>query len=411
MTTTGPRGITAVAARFVAPTDVVHGLSSRLLGALYATGGVFVFVAMALGQFSDGWRAGLLGLASTAVLTGVGVYASGRHRVLSTATHVALTISGGLLMSLAVLWGGTSGGAALGAIYVYLTCFAMVALRRWAVALVLAGMTMHMGALLLSAQEDVVGLWVLTWGPAVVTSMLVGALVEWLQQSADRLRDADEHRTRFVATVSHELRTPLAAIMGSTETLQRHWDRLDAEQRWEIVEVIHRQAGRQLRLVNDVLAVTTRMAEAAPPAPEDVRLADVVERTAAEMKFPVVVDCGPDLHALVDPDHLRQIVENLLVNADRYGEPPVELRARADGESVVVAVVDHGPGLPGGLDSGLLEPFRQGDAGDQRSSAGVGLGLTICRDLVVANRGQLTYSDTPGGGATLHVVLPRGRHR
>lgn len=405
MTTPGPRGITAIAARLVAPVDVVEGRLSQLLGTLYVSGGLFVLVAMALGQFSDGWRPGLLALSTAAVLVGVALFATA-GRVLPAPAYVALTVLGGLAMSLAVLWGGSPGGVAFGAIYVYLTCFALIALRPWATGLIAAGAAMHAAALVLSGAEDVVGLWVLTWGPAVVTGLLVGAAVEWLAEGVDRLRDADEHRTRFVATVSHELRTPLAAILGSTETLQRHWERLDRDQRWELVDVIHRQAGRQLRLVNDVLAVTTKMAEAAPPRPARVRLADVLERVAGAMQFPVVVEVPGDLAAVVDGDHLQQVVENLLVNADRYGAPPIRLRAAADGEDAVVDVVDRGCGLPGGLDGGLLEPFAQGDGGDRRSSAGVGLGLTICRDLVAANKGVLSYVDTPGGGATLRIRLP-----
>ena len=327
-------------------------------------------------------------------------------RVLPVRLYLALTLFGGFIMSVAIYWGGTPGAAAFSVIYVYLAMFAFIALRRFAVLLVCAGAAMHLTALLLSGHEAAGGVWVVTWGPIVLTGMLAGAAVEFLTQWAERLREADGHRTRFVATVSHELRTPLAAILGSTETLQQHWDRLDRDQRAELIQVIHRHAGRQLRLVNDVLAVTTSMAEGGAPSTDEVHLGEVLQQAAAAMQFPVRVELEEDVVVRADRDHVSQVVENLLVNADRYGAPPVELRARVVDGHGLVEVVDHGSGLDGGLEGGLLEPFTQGDAGDRRSSAGVGLGLTICRDLVASNNGRLEYAETPGGGATFRILLP-----
>ena len=360
---------------------------------------------MGLGLFADGNRAGLLVLVASAVVVAGGLFATA-DRVLPVRLYLALTLFGGFIMSVAIYWGGTPGAAAFSVIYVYLAMFAFIALRRFAVLLVCAGAAMHLTALLLSGHEAAGGVWVVTWGPIVLTGMLAGAAVEFLTQRAERLREADGHRTRFVATVSHELRTPLAAILGSTETLQQHWDRLDRDQRAELIQVIHRHAGRQLRLVNDVLAVTTSRAEGGAPSTDEVHLGEVLQQAAAAMQFPVRVELEEDVVVRADRDHVSQVVENLLVNADRYGAPPVELRARVGDGHGLVEVVDHGSGLDGGLEGGLLEPFTQGDAGDRRSSAGVGLGLTICRDLVASNNGRLEYAETTGGGATFRILLP-----
>jgi two-component system OmpR family sensor kinase len=121
---------------------------------------------------------------------------------------------------------------------------------------------------------------------------------------------------------------------------------------------------------------------------------------------PIEVDVDRSVTVHADPDHLEQVVSNLLVNGHRYGAPPFGVRTGQGEGRGWIEVVDHGPGLPGGLDGGLLEPFVQGDSGDRRVSSGVGLGLTICRDLVAANGGDLTYVDTPGGGATFRITLP-----
>lgn len=74
-----------------------------------------------------------------------------------------------------------------------------------------------------------------------------------------------------------------------------------------------------------------------------------------------------------------------------------------------IEVIDHGTGIAGGLDERLLEPFVQGHSGDRRSSVGVGLGLTLCHDLLELNHGSLEYEPTAGGGATLQVTLPTKR--
>ncbi len=398
-------GLVGLAARLVHPGEVLDGRLNRLLGALWLTGGSWVLLGHFGGLADGGWGPGVLAVGVVAPVVGIALLSFGPRR-LPEAVYVGLTVVGAAAISLTVLWGGEAGAAAYGIHYVYVTCFTLIALRRHAVWVIPAAFAMHVGALVVSDRPNLLGVLTVTWGAAGVTGLLAGAAVAWLEQAVAQVQLADGHRSRFVATVSHELRTPLAAILGSTETLRQRWELLSPEQRWQLVEVIDRQAGRQLRLVNDVLAVTTAMARSAPPEPTRTRVDDVLQEVAAEMGFAVRVEVSTPVHALVDPTHLQQMIENLLVNAHRYGVPPIELGAHRAGAEVVVEVVDHGDGLAGGLDGGLLEPFVQGDSGDRRSSAGVGLGLTICRDLAVANNGSLDYVDTPGGGATFRLHLP-----
>lgn len=245
----------------------------------------------------------------------------------------------------------------------------------------------------------------LTWGAAAVTGMLAGAAVDWLREAVELLEEEDETRTRFVAMVSHELRTPLTAILGATETLQGRWEELDDARRRDLVAVIDRQAARQLRLVNDVLAMSTAMSGTTRSAVRPVEVAELVESTLESVTFPVEVDVPASVLVSADPDHLRQMLENLLMNADRYGAPPVIVRARG-GEEVRIEVVDHGPGIPGGFGGDVLEPFVQGDSGDRRRSSGVGLGLTIVRELSLTNDVRMEHADTPGGGATIRLWCP-----
>lgn len=396
--------MTGAVARYIAPHEFVEGQLTGLLGVLWATGGAWLLAAWLLGVFDDGWSPGVLMVAVVALVLGAVLLVRHRQRLAATA-HLVLTMLGAVAITLATLWGGPTGTAAVGVLYVYVACFSFIALRRYAVRLVVASAVLHLVALLVAGDADVLGIWVLTWGAATVTGMLAGAAVDWLRQAVALLEEADETRTRFVAMVSHELRTPLTAILGSTETLQRRWEGLDDAGRRAFVAVIDRQAARQLRLVNDVLAMSTVMSGTTRPSVRPVEVAELVEDTLEAVSFPVEVDVPASLAVSVDPDHLRQMLENLLMNAARYGAPPLIVRARG-GEDVRIEVVDHGPGIPGGFTGDVLEPFVQGDSGDRRRSSGVGLGLTICRELSLANGVRLEYADTPGGGATIRLRCP-----
>ena len=398
-------GVFGAVGRLVAPSDVVQGRLTTLLGTLWLTGGAWILGAWSLGLYDQGWRSGMGILGVTTVAIGA-VLLLLRQRQLGTSWNVALTLLGSLVIALAVLWGGPRGAGATGVLYVYVTCFAAVALHQRAVVITLVSAGLHLVALLVGGYEATAAIWGLTWGTAIVTGLILGAAVEWLRQLVRRLEEAGEHKTRFVATVSHELRTPLTAILGFSETLQSEWDRLDEEQRRRFIDVIDRQAGRQLRLVDDVMTMATLLRGSLTAQPEQVDVRRLVTELVEPMPFPVEVEVTDPVTATVDPHHLERILGNLLLNADRYGAPPLIVRARARDHGIRIDVVDHGTGLSGGLEARLLEPFVQGDSGDRRSSVGVGLGLAVCRDLLDLNHGRLEYHQTPGGGATFRLTLP-----
>lgn len=180
-----------------------------------------------------------------------------RPRPLGRSLDVTFTLLGSLAVALATLWAGQRGASVTGVLYVYTACFAAIALRPQAVAIVLVSAALHLAALLAGGYDAAVAIWCFTWGTAIVAALVVGTAVEWLRQLVGHLEDADEHKTRFVATVSHELRTPLTAILGFSETLLRDWERLEDGERRRFVAIIDRQAGRQLRLVEDVLMMAT----------------------------------------------------------------------------------------------------------------------------------------------------------
>ena len=230
-----------------------------------------------------------------------------------------------------------------------------------------------------------------------------------LERSNEELRAADALKNDFLSRVSHELRTPLTTIAGFSETLLSRWDGLPDQARLLQIQAISRQTARLERLVSDVLDVTRIEAGAITPQARTVVVrASLLEAVDAVGVggHQVGVRCPPELRAHVDPDHLEQIVVNLVTNALKYGHPPVVAGAIGGDRCVELYVDDAGDGVPERFVGDLFQRFSQASTGDTRTARGVGLGLSIVRALVEANGGSVGYRRSPSGGARFLVTLP-----
>jgi signal transduction histidine kinase len=110
----------------------------------------------------------------------------------------------------------------------------------------------------------------------------------------------------------------------------------------------------------------------------------------------------------VDPDRIRQAIDNLLANAVRFapGGSAIVLAAREDGPGLRIEVRDNGPGFPEAFLPHAFERFRRPDGGRSRDDGGAGLGLAIVQAICAAHRGRATAFNKPGGGATVSLWLP-----
>ncbi len=226
------------------------------------------------------------------------------------------------------------------------------------------------------------------------------------------LRDVTERKRieqalrDFVSSASHEFRTPLFAIAGFAETLETQWEALPEGDRQRYIEIIHRQARRLSRLSDDLLTIARLDGEAIAPLPVRTLVRLTIERALDMAGEPAVELDVPDrLACMVDPDHLEEILINLVTNAAKYGAAPFVVRAEQVGERVELRVVDHGDGVPAAFRPRLFERFSR-DRVSARKAAGTGLGLAIVRGLVARNGGTIAYEETEGGGATFVVRLP-----
>ena len=234
-------------------------------------------------------------------------------------------------------------------------------------------------------------------------------------EQAER-RDAEEAnrlKDEFLATVSHELRTPLNAILGYT-TLLRGGEASPEQQR--MLAAVERNARAQAQLIEDLLDITRMLAgklrlDARPTDLHGVVEAavDTVRPAADARSVQVDVALEPDGLVMGDAHRLQQIVWNLLSNAVKFtpkgGRVRVMLHVRD--AFVEVTVADTGLGITPEFLPHVFERFRQADGGTTRAHAGLGLGLSIVRQLVELHGGTITVASAgKGQGATFTVRLP-----
>jgi PAS domain S-box-containing protein len=228
-----------------------------------------------------------------------------------------------------------------------------------------------------------------------------------LRQANEELRKADELKSHFVAIASHELRTPLTSILGFASTLLRFWSRLTDEQRRSQVAIVEEQAQRLSRLVDDLLTMSRIEAGVLETRTRNVHLASAVARFVEA--FPdrapdIVLGVDDAVRVKADPDHLEQILVNYVSNALKYGEPPIRVEARGDGDWVAIRVRDEGQGVPPEFEARLFEEFAQ--APSAHGGSGTGLGLSIVRGLAVAQGGDAWYERNEPHGSCFAVRLP-----
>lgn len=241
-------------------------------------------------------------------------------------------------------------------------------------------------------------------------------------EDVSHLHAAGRMRRDFVANVSHELRTPLTAIIGFIETLQGP-ARKDATAQTRFLDMMLNEAQRMNRLVGDLLSLSRveSVERQRPSAPLRVAellsasLSSLAQRTEqAGLKITTQIDddttCVPG-----DADQLRQVMNNLLENAIKYGGDGGEitvtvgapfqdasLRARA----VRITVKDRGAGIDPLHLPRLTERFYRIDEHRSREMGGTGLGLAIVKHIVNRHRGRMEIHSQPGAGSQFSVILP-----
>ena len=228
------------------------------------------------------------------------------------------------------------------------------------------------------------------------------------RSAREMLERADELKSQFVALAAHELRSPVGAIYGLSETLAERGGELAPAQVEELRNTLTAQIRRLRELVEQLLDLSRLDAEAVVIRPQRVRVRDrleeIVESIAPRESVPIGLEVDPSLEAELDVQALDRIVSNLILNACRYGEPPVLVSAARENRILHVTVQDNGPGVPAEFVPQLFDRFAR--SAQSAASPGTGLGLAIARSYARAHSGEVSYRPAAPHGAAFELVLP-----
>ncbi|HSY38029.1 MAG TPA: ATP-binding protein [Polyangia bacterium] len=239
------------------------------------------------------------------------------------------------------------------------------------------------------------------------------------QKKAEQvLREAIGLREDFLSVASHELRTPLTSLRLEVENLLRFARRNAGETTGDVImrtERIDAQAARLNHLIDELLDVSRIAAGRLELKIEEVDLVAVVDEVRTRLGDEARRrGCVLDVRGLEravgawDASRLDQVITNLLSNAIKYGAgKPVEITVDVTGDRAVLAVHDHGLGIPAEDQDRIFRRFER--AASSRNYAGIGLGLWIVKQIVDALGGTVTVDSRPELGATFTVELPRTR--
>jgi signal transduction histidine kinase len=238
-----------------------------------------------------------------------------------------------------------------------------------------------------------------------------------LESANHRLKELDRMKSQFLSHCSHELRTPLTSIKGFTENLLHGMVGPLAERQHLYLTRISANANRLTRMIADLLDLSRIEAGTVRLAHTSVSLPELLEEASQELRLltqtksqHLTVEITEDnLTAWGDQDRLHQIVTNLVHNAHKFtpqhGHILVKAYPAPPGH-VLLTISDTGPGIPQEAQASLFQPFFQAHRAPEIGTQGLGLGLSIVKQLVELHGGTISVESQPGEGATFRLRLP-----
>jgi two-component system OmpR family sensor kinase len=242
----------------------------------------------------------------------------------------------------------------------------------------------------------------------------LNAMLTQIEQAFAERKASEDRLRRFLADASHELRTPLTSIRGYAELFRRGASERE-EDLGKSMRRIEEESARMGVMVEDLLLLAkldeSRGLEVEPVDLAAVAADAVADARAAAPDRDITLDAPAPVMVSADQARLHQVAANLLSNAVVHtpASAPVTVRAAVEGDHAVLEVADRGPGLSPDQVGRVFEPFYRSDPSRDRTTGGAGLGLAIVAAIADAHAGRVEVLETPGGGATFRVLIPRDR--
>jgi signal transduction histidine kinase len=232
------------------------------------------------------------------------------------------------------------------------------------------------------------------------------------RESVRRLEDLDRIKNRFIGTVSHEMRTSASAISGFANLLSTRWDRLEEDERRDLVTRIDRNGQSLVSVVEDFLDFSRleRRSPASDPTPAS--LSELVATAVDDLvplapRHRIVTRITPDVIAFVDRPAVERILTNLVSNAAKYSPAGSEITVTVDpfDDAALLTVDDEGSGIPPAEREKVFDAFYRAGHEAVAGTHGAGIGLAVVKEVVDRLRARVSVEDSPSGGARLLVAF------
>lgn len=227
-------------------------------------------------------------------------------------------------------------------------------------------------------------------------------------------KQGEQMRSNLLRGISHDLRTPLTGILGASSAILENEDKILPDARRQLLEDIHEDAGWLLRMVENVLSVT-KIGNGTPylkkvPEPMEEVIAQAAKRIRKKYPDVMLRIKVPEELLMVPMDGtlIEQVLLNLLENAVQHGgKTPVDVTLSSQGDHILLQVRDYGKGIPEQDRDLLFDGFSHRTGESKDGTRGLGIGLTICRSIILAHGGTIHGNNAPDGGALFAFTLPQ----
>jgi PAS domain S-box-containing protein len=241
---------------------------------------------------------------------------------------------------------------------------------------------------------------------------IVGAVL--VMRDITALQELDRKKDEFLSVASHELRTPLTTIKGYTQLLAQSINELAPVDRSTYITAVLGEVERMMGLISELLDVSRIETNRLQLQIRSIPWKDFLQRQVAAFRVQnpkrdlSLSLPSEDVAVSVDPDRMRQVVDNLLSNALKYSAEgtPIEVLVEIEERQLSTTIIDHGIGIPKDELPQLFERFHRARNVSSRYYGGLGLGLYIARAIVEAHGGKIIVNSVEGEGSTFALKLP-----